>query len=218
MSSESDVLPEESVRGGKKLNWFWGMAAAVAVVGVVVAVVLVMVASSMTPEEVARGWVDDNVDMLGERVAGVVVDGMGRDGMDALILKELGGEWVEDRVHEHLAWTYSSAVEGSDGYLVVATGMVNLDVSMPPLSGVIEASAPFELLIKGNDVVGERLVIDGVSVRSDVAGLSVDVSGEKVAETAEKAGEKAVETLGEKLDGDDVVDEAGEKVKDLFKP
>ena len=218
MSSESDVLPEESVRGGKKLNWFWGMAAAVAVVGVVVAVVLVMVPSSMTPEEVARGWVDDNVDMLGERVAGVVVDGMGRDGMDALILKELGGEWVEDRVHEHLAWTYSSAVEGPDGYLVVATGMVNLDVSMPPLSGVIEASAPFELLIKGNDVVGERLVIDGVSVRSDVAGLSVDVSGEKVAEAAEKAGEKAVETLGEKLGGDDVVDEAGEKVKDLFKP
>ena len=109
-------------------------------------------------------------------MAGVVVDGMGRDGMDALILKELGGEWVEDRVHENLAWTYSSAVKGSDGYLVVATGMVSLDVSMSPLSGVIEVSAPFELLIEGNDVVRDRLVIDAVSVRADVAGLAVDLS------------------------------------------
>ena len=153
------------------------MAAVVAVVvGVVVASVLVMVPGSMPPEEVVRWWVGDNVDVLGERVAGVVVDGMGRDGMDALILKELGGEWVEDRVHENLSWTYSSAVKGSDGYLVVATGMVSLDVSMSPLSGVIEVSAPFELLIEGNDVVRDRLVIDAVSVRADVAGLAVDLS------------------------------------------
>ena len=221
MSTQADAGPGESAGDVKKRHWLWPALVSVAIGGLVVAAVLLML-PGMTPDEVAESWVADNVDMLGERVAGVVVDGMGRDGMDAFVLKELGGEWVEDQVHERLVWTYSPAVEASGGHLVVATGSVELDVSMPPLNGVIEASAPFELFISENGVVRERLVLEGVSVRADVAGVSLDVSGEKVGEAVETsvdgAVEKAAGVLGEKVGGDGVAGEGGGKVKEISKP
>ena len=189
MGSEAEVVPEKKSSLLERVKrWLRPLAVGVAVLGVIIAIGLALL-FRMTPEEVAVKWVGDNVDVLGGKVAGVVVDGLGPE---SPVLEQLGGEWVEDRVREELAWTYSIPLEGPDGYVLIVTGNVNIDISEAPLSGVIEASAPFELLIDGNGVVRDSLLLDGVSVQAEV-------SGEDVAGGAEEAGQKVAETGGEKV-------------------
>ena len=196
LDAESGVVSDKGPGKSKKILLFLGVA--LAVVGLAAAVVLVAL-PGVTPGQVAEKWVADNVDMAGERVAGVIVDGMGREESSASALKELGGEWIADRVDENLLWTFSPAVEAPENHVVVATGSVSFGVAEGLLTGVIEASVPFELLISGNSLVGERLVMDGVSLRTDFEGAGADLSGEEVVEKSpEKSPDKSPEESPDK--------------------
>ena len=189
---------EESRQPEKRAaRWIWG-AAAVCGILVLAAVVGLLAAriSGPAPEEVARQWALDNVDWAGEQVAGLVVRALGVGGLKAVVLRELGGEWVEDRVHEHLAWSFSEASpHGSGGHVVVATASVDFAVSSPAGDGQVAGSVPFRLVIDGGEVVMHEVVLAGVSVDVDVAGGAV------VEEAVESAVESVVESKDKVSDG-----------------
>jgi hypothetical protein len=173
------VDKEAGHRPNKRINRFliWGGLILIVVVGVVLAFSMI---PGLTPEEVAKRWADDNVDYAGEKTAEVILDSLGQDGLDALILKELGGEWIEDRIHEHLMWSFSPAtVADGGGYVVVATARVDFEVIGPPFNGRIEAAVPFELLIEGNDVVDEELVLTQASVNANLSDISIELNAEE---------------------------------------
>ena len=185
---EESPQPENSAA-----RWIWG---ASAVCGLLVLSALAAVRIwAPAPEDVARQWALDNVDWAGERVAGLVVSALGAGGLKAVVLSELGGEWVEDRVHEHLAWSFSEpSPQGSGVHVVVATASVDFAVSSPAGDGRVAGSVPFRLVIDVGDVVMQEVVLAGVSVDADVAG-GADV--EPVGVSVDKVSEGVKEFLGQ---------------------
>ena len=168
----------------RRLNPFlvWGTVLSVAAV-VIVAILILMPEPGPTPEEIAERWANDNVDWAGEEIAGFILSTLGQEGLDAKILKELGGEWIEDRIHEHLLWSFSSATRNdSGGHVVVATASVDFDVAKPPVNGRVEATVPFKLVIEGSDVVNEQIILTQASANANFADIDVEVSAEKVTE------------------------------------
>ena len=175
-------------------RWIWGAA------GVFGLLVLAAVRiSAPAPEDVASQWALDNADWAGERVAGLVVRALGAGGLKAVVLSELGGEWVEDRVHEHLAWSFSEASsQGSGVHVVVATASVDFAVSSPAGDGRVAGSVPFRLVIDVGDVVMQEVVLAGVSVDADVSGgAAVEYSVEPAGEPVDKVSEGVKEFLGQ---------------------
>ena len=61
-----------------------------------------------TPEDLARRWVSENVDAVGEDIAGWMSG-------ENPFLRELGGEYIEDRIHDVIGWEYSAAERRSNG-------------------------------------------------------------------------------------------------------
>ena len=123
------------------------------VFGVVVAAAIIgyaLLNSKLTPDELAMEYINGNVDELGEDIAGFVVGGN-------WLLKELGGEYVEDQVHKVVKWDYTPArpLDNDDGmYEVTSTAHVRFGVDVPLGSGSVEAGLPFVLTIDhGNQLV-----------------------------------------------------------------
>ena len=93
----------------------------------------------MTPEDLARRWVAGNVDAVGEDIVGWMSG-------ENLVLRELGGEYIENRVHDVVSWEYSAAERRSDGlYDLTATARVRFDV--PGGAGEVDAAVPWEIVI-----------------------------------------------------------------------
>ena len=100
------------------------IAAGVLAVGVLMMLVFVSsgCGSDATPEELARRWVAENVDEAGEAIAGWMSG-------ENPVLRELGGEYIEDRIHDVISWEYSAAERRSDGlYDLTATARVRFDI------------------------------------------------------------------------------------------
>lgn len=109
---------------------WWQITLAVAG-GIVAALVVVgmMLDREPDPNEMARAYIEGNIDKLGEDIAGFVVG-------DNWLLRELGGEYVEDRVNDVILWSYSPARLVSDGeYRVIATASVVFNVDYDMLAG-----------------------------------------------------------------------------------
>ncbi len=184
---------------------WWKIALLVA--GSIVAVLVVvglMLGGEPDPNELARAYIEGNIDKLGEDVAGFVVG-------DNWLLRELGGEYVEDRVNDVIHWSYSPARLVSDGeYRVIATASVvfNVDYDVLGRTFFIEASLPFELMVRPGD--------DTVSARPDYAAGRIDHNIPKVPQlpSAEEAIEKA-EEAAEKVDA--AKEELNEKAGDVLK-
>lgn len=118
-----------------------------------------------------------------------------------MILRELGGEWIEDRINEHLAWEFSPALpDGNGNHIVVATASVNFQVNQPPVSGNIRASLPFSLVISGSNVVEDNIVFADAGFDANLEGINVDLNPANLEEGVEKA-EEAVEEAADKLKG-----------------
>ncbi len=112
-----------------------------------IAVALFIVASltlacgRMTAVELAEKWVNDNVDAIGETIAGVVI-------RDNAILRELGGEYVEDKIHGVVKWTYAPAQSVDGGiYEVMATAYAPFEAGTSLASGCARVSLPYRFLI-----------------------------------------------------------------------
>ena len=121
-------------------RWIAIAAGILAVVVLLFVVVFVFRSETdMTPEGLARQWVAGNVDTVGEDIAGWMSAGNP-------VLRELGGEYIEDRIHDVINWEYSAAERRSDGvYDLTATARVRFDI--PGGAGEIEAGVPWEMVI-----------------------------------------------------------------------
>ena len=123
-----------------------------------------------SPEEIAARWVDANVDALGEQVAGFLTG-------QAPALREVGGEILEDRIHDVVKWEYSQPREippdGRGIYAITATASVVFDVDLPLGSGHIDAGVPFELRVDQSreDVIDSKLSPLGARVNLDLPGV-----------------------------------------------
>ena len=147
---------------------------------VVLAVILFSVlgvgcSEELTHQQVARNWVDDNVDLGGELMAEWILGAGPVEPSSAAgwLAKEIGGELIEDKIHEVIKWDYSSARSVGDGWEVTATA----SVSFPEYAG-FEAGLPLILRIDGQDVSDWRPDYMAAYARADIP----DISG--IAETA----------------------------------
>ncbi len=160
--------------------------------GIVVALVIVglLLGGERDPNEMAREYIEGNIDELGEDVAGFVVG-------DNWLLKELGGEYIEDRVNDVVRWSYSPARLVSDGeYLVTATASVALNVDYDALGRTffIEASLPFKLTVRpGDDTVSAKADYLAGRIAHDIPAIphlpSAGEAMEKADELKDKAGD-----------------------------
>ena len=184
-------------RSRNKLFIFFTVILGVVVIGVVVFLLL----PEPDPQEVARRWAADNVDAAGEEIAEFILEALGQEGLQGQVLKELGGEWIEDRIHEHLVWDFSETIDGSgNNHIVVVTGRVEFQVDQPPVSGSISAFLPFRLVIRGNEVIEDSIVLSDAGFDAKLEGLEVELSPSRAGDEVEKAGE-AIEEVADKLKG-----------------
>ena len=142
-----------SREGGNRSVAFWIVFAIVAAVFLVPTMVLSGCMSGPTPDEVAREWVDDNVDIAGEVLAEWII-GAGPvepPGVAGWLAREIGGEYIEDEIHKVIEWDYSAAREVSDGWEITATA----SASFAEYAG-FEAGLPLVLSISGSEVTGWR--------------------------------------------------------------
>ena len=102
---------------------------------------LTLACGSLTAVELAEKWVNDNVDAVGETIASVVI-------RDNALLRELGGEYIEDRIHGVVKWTFSPA-QIVDGSLqeVAATAYVPFEAGTGLASGCARVQLPYRFLI-----------------------------------------------------------------------
>lgn len=97
-------------------RWIAIAAGALAVAVLLLVVVFVFRGETeMTPDDLARQWVAETVDAVGEDIAGWMSAGNPA-------LRELGGENIEDRIHDVIGWEYSAAKHRYDGVAVLYTG------------------------------------------------------------------------------------------------
>ena len=124
----------------------------------------------LSKEEIAARWVDANVDALGEQVAGFLTGQNPK-------LKEIGGELLEERIHDVVKWEYSQPrvipPDGRGLYEITATASVVFDVELPLGSAHIDAGVPFELRVDQSrkDVVNSKLSPLGARVNLHLPGL-----------------------------------------------
>ena len=139
-----------------------------AVIGVIVFFLL----PEPDPQEVARKWAADNVDATGEEIAGFILESLGQEGPQGLALKELGGEWIEEGIEDHLVWHFSETVVGGrhSYHTVVATAKVAFQVDQPPISGSINASLPFRLIIDWDEVLRYRIILSDAGFDTKLGG------------------------------------------------
>ena len=121
-------------------RWIAIAAGALAVAVLLLVVVFVFRGETeMTPEDLARQWVAGNVDAVGEDIAGWM-------SAENPVLRELGGEYIEDRIHDVIGWEYSAAKHRSDGlYDLTATARVRFDI--PGGAGEVDVAVPWEMVI-----------------------------------------------------------------------
>ena len=148
-------------------------------------VVFLLMRGKSDPNEMARGYIEGNIDKFGEDVAGFIV-------RDNWLLKELGRKYVEDRVNDVIQWSYSPARLVAEGeYKVTATAMTvfNVDYDVLGRTYFIEASLPFNLTLRPDT----RTVI----VRPDYAGgrLEHDIPAIPRLPSGREAVEKAAENI-----------------------
>lgn len=163
-------------RGGLSSNEKGALIIATAILAAAAAVAVIFFSSfNLTPEEVAERHVNDKIDAIGETIAGVLL-------LEAPILSELGGEWVEDRIHDVVKWRYAPARKLLDdrGYIVVATASASFDFA--PFSS-LSFSLPFDILISPS---GEVTSMNPNAAAMSLA-LDLDAPGGSAGERASDA-------------------------------
>ena len=183
----SAVTPKDTGMGLKKWLLIGG-----AVVALIVVIGL-LASRPKDPNEIAETFIKGNIDQAGEQIAGFVVG-------DNWLLKELGGEWVEDRIHDIIKWSYTEARPmGGDGlYLVVATARVSFTVDYAVLGRTysVEASLPFNLEVDtDSEIVKSEPNYAAGRVTHDIPAVPQLPSTEDAVEKVDEAKDKAQDLL-----------------------
>ena len=173
--------------------------------------------SNLTPEEVAQFWVNDNVDLGGELLAEWILGAGPVEPSSAAgwLAKEIGGELIEDKIHEVIKWDYSSARSVGDGWEVTATA----SLSFPEYAG-FEAGLPLVLRIDGQEVSDWRPDYMAAYARADIpdiggivetaSNISEALNAEDCLEAARQAGvpDSAIEYLNKPVSERNFVEKA----------
>lgn len=172
----------------------------------------------MTPEELAERHVNDKIDAIGETIAGILL-------LQAPILSELGGEFVEDRIHDAVTWRYAPATDlGGGMHEVTATASVGFKASIALASVSVAFSLPFDMRIDHSaqrvtsmtpNIAAASLDLDAPTLEdaTEAVDKAVDAATEKASEMAEQASEaidEATEQAAETLD--EATEQAAEKL------
>ena len=177
----------------------------------IVAFVLVITTTdqSLSPEELAARWVDDNVDALSEEIAGYL------SGQNP-VLREVGGELLEDRIHTVIEWQYSQPLEiqpkGNGLYEINATASAVFDLNLPMGPGHIDAAVPFVLRVNQPEQAVADSKLNPIEAR-----VNIDLPGVPDVPTA-IAGRAKTEAadLVTKVHKSGVVELAKNKVSDMI--
>ena len=184
--------------------------------------------SNLTPEELAERHVNDKIDAIGETIAGILL-------LQAPILSELGGEFVEDRIHDVVKWHYAPTQDlGGGMHNVTATASIGFETSIALASVSVAFSLPFDMLIDHNaqlvtrmnpNIAAASLDLDAPMLEeaTEAVDKAVDAATEKASEVAEQAAEtvddaveKASETAEQAAEAlDDATEAASEKISEI---
>lgn len=93
----------------------------------------------LTPDQLAQQWVQSNVDSTGEIIAGWLT-------ANTEILRELGGEYIEDRIHDLIKWEHTPATHLGEG-IYQATAISSITLTIPTVPGNVRAQLPWDLTI-----------------------------------------------------------------------
>ena len=180
--------------------------------------------------DVAKKHIADKIDAISEQIVLFIVGGN-------WLLKELGREYVEDRIHDVIMWDYQpSNLLGGDKYEVVAVAYVEFSVDIPSGRATVEVGLPFVLTIDLGGQAVDKTSPDflGAYLKTDIPDVaSIDVSvgdivdfamgvdtAKEAAEKAQEATEKATEAVEAVKDTNciDAAREAGvpENILDLI--
>ena len=194
--------PQQSQNKNNKALW-WGIGIGGAVIVVAVIVVLsTTVLAKLTAQQLAKNWVEANVDATGEEIAAFLSG-------NNWAVRELGGEWIEDRIHDVVMWTYGPERKIDDRFSeVVAIASVSFDLDVPIASGNITASMPFilEIDVDAQAVVGWRADVIGASLTTTIPAIeeTIETAQEVVEGTKEAAKEAKAAVEGKVQDIKDV--------------
>lgn len=95
-------------------------------------------------QKIVEEWLPSAIDDFAEGVLFFVLDGLGEEGTLGRIIQELGGEWLEGRINEHLRWTIVESTP--DSARIEATATFRLDRGF--VQADIDVSLPFDLTIE----------------------------------------------------------------------
>ena len=164
--------------------------------------------------DIAEKYISDRIDAMGEQIALFIVGGN-------WLLKELGGEYVEGRIHDIVEWEYQPpSALGGDRYEVVAISSVGFSVDLPSGVSSVEAGLPFvlEVDLASQMVESAKPDILNAYLRTDIPDLaSFDVSaGEVVNFVRGTAGvtQEVTDSAREALD--ETKDKAAEAVEEVL--
>lgn len=168
---------------------------------VIIVVLSATVLAKLTAQQLAQNWVEANVDATGEEIAAFLSG-------NNWAVRELGGEWIEDRIHDVVMWTYGPERKIDDRISeVVATASVSFDINVPIASGNITASMPFilEIDVDAQAIVGWRADVIGASLTTTIPAIeeTIETAQEVVAGTKEavEGAQKATEEAKEAVEG-----------------
>jgi len=162
--------------------------------------------SNMTPEELAERYVNDKIDAIGETIAGVLL-------LQAPMLSELGGEFIEDRIHDVIKWQYAAARDlGGGRYNVVATASVGFEVEIALTSVGVALSLPFDMTADHDAQTVTRMEPNIAAMSLDLDAPALEAAGEAVNKAVDAATEKASEVAEQAAEA---VDEATEKASEM---
>lgn len=160
--------------------------------------------------DIAMKYVNDKIDVISEEIARFIVGGN-------WLLKELGGEYVEDKIHDVIKWEYQPSNSlGNEKYDVVAVAFVEFSVEMPSRQAEVEAGLPFVMMIDLNTQLVDNVSPDllGAYLRTDIPDVaSIDVTVGEIVDfakgvgTAKEAADKAKEAI-ETVKDTDCIDAA----------
>ena len=192
--NRGDLSNREREQSSSTNRMFLWIVIGVGIVGLLVVALLALpqvISPPLSAEELTRRHVDDTVDEWGEVVARHVL--LGAPGF----VKELGGEYVEDRIHEVVKWNYSESTRAESGlHHVMATAYVSfgVDITVPP--GTITASLPFLSTV---DQPAQRIMT--FAPQPTAASVDFDFPGlEAVEEKAKEVSEAVGDAVGQATD------------------
>lgn len=153
----------------------------------------------MTPDELAERYVNNRIDAIGETIAGILL-------LQAPILSELGGEFVEDRIHDAVKWHYAPARDlGGGMHEVTATASVGFKATIALASASVAFSLPFDMLIDHDAQLVARM-------NPNIAAASLDLDAPMLEQTTE-AVDKAVDATTERAS--EAAEQASEKISEI---